>query len=51
MSLTTKVKVAKFSFLNEKSYNKQLLTLISVDIRPYLPLPNGLGELSLFRVD
>ena len=47
MSLTTKVKAANFSFLNEKSYNKtlltsilvdiiQLLTSISVDIRIYL---------------
>ena len=35
MSLTTKVKVA---FLNEKSYKKQLLTSISVDMRIYLPL-------------
>ena len=25
MSLTTKVKVAKFSFLNEKSYNKAVI--------------------------
>ena len=25
MSLTTKVKVAKFSFLNEKSYNKTII--------------------------
>ena len=25
MSLTTKVKVAKFSFLNEKSYNKTVI--------------------------
>ena len=27
MSLTTKVKVAKFSFLNEKSYNKTVIDL------------------------
>ena len=25
MSITTKVKVAKFSFLNEKSYNKTVI--------------------------
>ena len=47
MSLTTKVKVAKFSFLNEKSYNKTVIdfnfgrhcTIIDfneVDIRIYL---------------
>ena len=34
MPLTTKVKVAKCSLLNEKSYNK----IGSVDIRIYLPL-------------
>ena len=28
MSLTTKVKVAKFSFLNEKSYNKTVIDFI-----------------------
>ena len=27
MSLTTKVKVAKFSFLNEKSYNKTVIDI------------------------
>ena len=43
MSLTTKVKVAKFSFLNEKSYNKTLLTSISVDIRIYFPVAAGLS--------
>ena len=48
MSLTTKVKVAKFSFFNEKSYNKTVVdinygrhyTIIDfneVDIRIYLP--------------
>ena len=37
MSLTLKVMVAKVSFLNEKSYTKQLLTLMLVDIRIYLP--------------
>ena len=37
MSLTTKVKVAKFSFLNEKSYYKTVIVSISVDIRIYLP--------------
>ena len=29
MSLTKKVKIAKLSFLNEKSYNKQLSTSIN----------------------
>ena len=38
MSLTTKVKVAKFSFLNKKSYNRTVMTSISIDIRIYLPL-------------
>ena len=38
MSLTTKVKVATFSGLNESHITKQLLTSISVDIRIYLPL-------------
>ena len=58
MSLTTKVKVAKFSLLNEKSYNKTVIdfnfgrhkdssTLKSDVYR----LPNGLGELSLFQED
>ena len=28
MSLTTKVKVANFSFLNEKSYNKTVIDFI-----------------------
>ena len=48
MALTTKVKVAKFSFLSEKSYNKTVIdfnfgkhyTIIDfneVDIRIYLP--------------
>ena len=58
MSLTTKVKVAKFSFLNEKSYNKTVidfnfgrhkdLSTLKSDIHLGL---SGLGELSLFRVD
>ena len=52
MSLTTKVKVAKFSFLHEKSYNK---TVIDFNIGRHKDLlstrPNGLGELSLFLVD
>ena len=58
MSLTTKVKVAKFSFLNEKSYNKTVidfnfgrhknLSTLKSDIDLGL---SGLGELSLFRVD
>ena len=38
MSLTTKVKVATFSFLNEESYNKSVIDFNSVDIRIYLPL-------------
>ena len=42
MSLTAKVKVTKFSFLNERSYNK---TVIDFNFG------SGLGELSLFRVD
>ena len=48
MSLTTKVIVAKFSFLNEKSYNKKaidfnfgrhytIIDFIEVDMRIYLP--------------
>ena len=38
MSLATKVKVAKFSFLMKSDIiTKQLLTSISVDIRIYLP--------------
>ena len=48
MSLTTEVKVAQLSFLNEKSYNKTVIdfnfgrhyTIIDfneVDIRIYLP--------------
>ena len=32
MSLTTKGKVAKFSFLNEEAYNKTVIDLILVDI-------------------
>ena len=50
MSLTTKVKVAKFSFLNEKSYNK---TVIDFNFSRHNDLStlSGLGELSLFRVD
>ena len=38
MSLTTQVKVAKFSFLIEKSYNKTVIDFNEVDIRIYLPL-------------
>ena len=62
MSLTTKVKVkvAKFSFLNEKTYNK---TVIDFNFSSHKDLSTlksdihlgskslGLGELSLFRVD
>ena len=53
MSLTTKVKVAKFSFLNEKSYNK---TVIDFNFRRHKDLSTiksdiHLGELSLFQVD
>ena len=44
MSLTTKVKVAKLSFLNEKSYNK---TVIDFNFGR----PSGLGELSFFQID
>ena len=61
MSLTSKVKVAKFSFLNEKSYNKTVidfnfgrhkgLSTLKSDILYSDILPSGLGELSLFRVD
>ena len=32
------MKVAKVSFLNEKSYNKTVIDLLSIDIRIYLPL-------------
>ena len=38
MSFTAKVKVAKLSFLNEKSCNKTVSDFISVDIKIYLPL-------------
>ena len=38
MSLTTKVKVAKCTFLNKRHITKQLMTSISVDIGIYLPL-------------
>ena len=55
MSLTSKVKVAKFSFLNEKSYNK---AVIDFNIGRHKDLSTlkkdihlGLAELSLFRVD
>ena len=58
MSLTTKVKVAKVSFSNEKSYNKTVIdfnfgrhkdvSTLKSDIKPRL---SGLGELSLFWVD
>ena len=58
MSLTTKVKVAKFSFLNEKSYNKTVIDFnfgghkgLSTLKSDNSPWPSGLGELSLFRVD
>ena len=37
MSLTSKVKVANFSFLNEKSYIKTVIDFNEVDIRIYLP--------------
>ena len=46
MSLTTKVKVAKFSFLSENSYNKTV-----IDFNFGRHKDSGLGELSLFRVD
>ena len=58
MALTTKVKVAKVSFLNEKSYNKTVIdfnfgrhkdvSTLQSDIKPR---PSDLGELSLFGVD
>ena len=53
MSLTTKVKVAKFSFLNEKSYNK---TVIDFTFGRHKDLStrksdNSPRPLSLFRVD
>ena len=58
MSLTTKVKVAKFSLLNEKSYNKTVIDFnfgrhkdLSTRKSDNSPRPSGLGELSLFRVD
>ena len=56
MSLTTKVKIAKFSFLNEKSYDKTVIDFNLSRQRIYPPLKvtsrlSGLGELSLFRVD
>ena len=38
MSLTTKVKVVKFSFLKEKSYNKTFIDFNLADIRIYQPL-------------
>ena len=60
MSLAIKVKVAKFSFLNEKPYNKTVidfnfgrhkdLSTLKNDIHLGLP-PSCLIELSLFRVD
>ena len=60
MSLTTKVKIAKFSFLHEKAYNKTVidfnfgrhkeLSTLKSDIH-LGPRPSGLDELSLFQVD
>ena len=38
MSLTTKVKVAKFTFLNEKSYNKTVIDFNFGRHKDYLPL-------------
>ena len=42
MSLTTKVKVENFSFLNEKSYNKTVITSVNCHffrkINPYVYL-------------
>ena len=43
MSLTTKGKVAKFSFLNEEAYNKTVIDFISVDIQIYLPLKDKIS--------
>ena len=53
MSLTTKVKVAKCSFLNEKSYNK---TFIDLNFSRHKDLSTfksdiHLGLAALFRVD
>ena len=58
MSLTTKVKVAKFTFLNEKSYNK---TVIDVNIGRHKDLSTLKSDIHLglvasvnyhfFRVD
>ena len=54
MSLTT-VKVAKFSFLNEKSYNKTVIDFNFGRLRDLFTLKSdihlGHGELSLFRAD
>ena len=58
MSLTTKVKEAKYPFLNEKSFNKTVIDFnfgrhkaLSTLKSDNSPRPSGLGELSLFRVD
>ena len=55
MSLTTKEKVAKFSFLNEKSYNKTVIDFNFGRLKDLSALKSdihlSLGKLSLFRVD
>ena len=52
MSLTTKVKIAKFSFLNEKSYDKAVIDLnLGRQTLKVTSRPSGLGKFSLFRVD
>ena len=58
MPLTTKVKVAKFSFLNEKSNNKTVIDFnfsilkdLSTLKSDNSPRPSGLVESSLFQVD
>ena len=58
MPSTTKVKEVKFSFLNEKSYNKTVIDFnfgrhkdLSTLNFDNSPRPSGLGELSLFWID
>ena len=53
MSLTTEVKVAKFSFFNEKSHNKTVIDFNFGRHKDLSTLKNDihLGELSFFRVD
>ena len=51
MSLTTKVKVAKFSFLNEKSYNKTVIDFNFGRHKDLSTRKSDLDELSLFQED